>query len=70
MTISPEQLEKLGKRIQRCYGCFVAFYFKDMWLGDNATYFCENCRTEEMFPFETFAPLLDHSKLKEAGDHH
>jgi hypothetical protein len=29
-----EQRLKFGQRIQRCYGCFVAFYLKDMWLGE------------------------------------
>ena len=70
MSMSPEQLEKFGKRIQRCYGCFVAFHFKDMWLGDEATYYCENCKTDEMFPFVQFAQLLDPAKLKDAGEHH
>ncbi|MEO6390244.1 MAG: hypothetical protein ABIP75_00250 [Pyrinomonadaceae bacterium] len=70
MSMSPEKLEKLGKRVQRCYGCFIAFHFKDMWLGDEATYYCNECKTEEMFSFEQFAQLLDPAKLKDAGDHH
>jgi hypothetical protein len=66
--MEPDQIEKLGKRIQRCYGCFVAFYFKDMWLGDEASYYCENCKTDEIFTFEAFLQLLDPSKWKDAGD--
>jgi len=54
---------KFGRRVQRCYGCFVAFYLKDMWLADDATYYCENCKDETMFHFDQFSRVLDISKL-------
>jgi hypothetical protein len=54
---------KFGKRVQRCYGCFVAFHLKDMYLGEDATYFCENCKDETMFSFEEFSQVLDISSL-------
>jgi hypothetical protein len=63
---SEELLSEFGKRIQRCYGCFVAFHLKDMWLGDDVTFFCEHCKDESMFHFDDFAKLLDQSKLREA----
>ncbi|MBK9156302.1 MAG: hypothetical protein IPM25_19200 [Chloracidobacterium sp.] len=60
-----------GKRIQRCYGCFVAYHLKDMYLGEDVTFFCEHCRDESMFHFSEFSKLMDLSKLKEASeDHH
>ena len=60
---SEEQRLKFGKRIQRCYGCFVAFYLKDMYLGEDATYYCENCKDDSMFHFDQFSKVLDISKL-------
>lgn len=54
---------KFGKRVQRCYGCFVAFHLKDMYLGEDATYFCEHCKDDTMFPFEEFSRVLDISGL-------
>ncbi|MDX6695417.1 MAG: hypothetical protein QOF02_3020 [Blastocatellia bacterium] len=50
---------KFGKRIQRCYGCFVAFYLKDMWLGEDATFFCEHCKDDSMFHFDDFSSVFD-----------
>ena len=68
---SDEVLDEFGKRIQRCYGCFIAYHLKDMYLGEDVTFFCENCKDETMFHFNEFARLLDISKLKEvAEDHH
>lgn len=58
-----ESRVKFGKRVQRCYGCFVAFHMKDMYLGEDATYFCENCKDETMFSFEEFSRVLDISNL-------
>jgi hypothetical protein len=58
-----EQVLKFGKRIQRCYGCFVAFYLKDMYLGEDATFYCENCKDDSMFHFDAFSKVLDISKL-------
>ncbi|MEZ5345944.1 MAG: hypothetical protein R2681_10360 [Pyrinomonadaceae bacterium] len=64
-------LEAFGKRAQRCFGCFVAYHFKDMYLGEDASYFCEHCKDDTMFHFDQFSKLLDVSKLREAsGDHH
>src|SRR6266478_1369144 len=54
---------KFGKRIQRCYGCFVAFHLKDMYLGEDATYFCEHCKDETMFHFDDFSSVLDLSSM-------
>lgn len=67
-----EVLDEFGKRIQRCYGCFIAYHLKDMYLGEDVTFFCENCKDETMFHFNEFARLLDISKLKEVAeaDHH
>ncbi|HEY0378814.1 MAG TPA: hypothetical protein VGC87_18005 [Pyrinomonadaceae bacterium] len=58
-----EAREKFGRRIQRCYGCFVAFYLKDMYLGEDATYYCENCKDDSMFHFDDFSTILDLSQL-------
>ena len=42
-THDPDELrEKFVKRIQRCYGCYIAFFMKDLWLGEDAPFFCEN----------------------------
>ncbi|CAN5690103.1 hypothetical protein BH24ACI3_BH24ACI3_15570 [soil metagenome] len=75
--VEPEKTDEIlavfGKRIQRCYGCFIAYHLKDMYLGDEVTFFCEHCKDETMFHFEQFSKLMDMSKLKEvadAADHH
>ena len=60
---SDEARAKFGRRIQRCYGCFVAFYLKDMYLGEDATYYCENCKDDSMFHFDAFSRVLDISQL-------
>ena len=68
---SGELLARFGKRIQRCYGCFIAYHLKDMYLGEDVTFFCEHCRDDTLFHFDEFSRLLDLSKLNEAaGDHH
>jgi hypothetical protein len=43
-----------------------------MWLGEDVSYFCENCKDEAMFHFEDFPKMLDRNKLREASepDHH
>jgi hypothetical protein len=66
------RLAQFGKRIQRCYGCFVAYHLKDMYLGEDVTFFCEHCHDETMFHFDQFAKLMDLSKLDppEGGHHH
>jgi hypothetical protein len=65
-------LSEFGKRIQRCYGCFIAYHLKDMYLGEDVTWFCENCKDDSMFHFEAFTRIMDISKLKEVSeeDHH
>ena len=55
---------KFGQRIQRCYGCFVAFYMKDMWLAEGGLFYCNNCKDDSMFHFEDFSRKLDLSKLQ------
>ena len=67
---SDELLARFGKRIQRCYGCFIAYHLKDMYLGEDVTFFCEHCRDETMFHFDEFSRLLDLGKLNEAADDH
>ena len=71
-TNTDEARERFGKRIQRCYGCFIAYHLKDMYLGEDVTFFCEHCKDETMFHFDDFSKLLDPSKLREAeeDDHH
>ena len=68
----PKVLETFGKRIQRCYGCFIAYHLKDMYLGEDVTFFCEHCKDESMFHFDDFTRLVDISKLKEVAEaeHH
>lgn len=67
-----EVIKVFGKRVQRCYGCFIAYHLKDMYLGDDVTFFCENCRDDSMFHFDEFSRAIDISKLKEVteADHH
>ena len=58
--------QKFGQRAQRCYGCFVAYRMKDMWLGEDATYYCEHCKSGEMFHFDQFSQVLDLERLQPA----
>lgn len=59
-------LEAFGMRAQRCYGCLIAFHFKDMYLADDASYYCEHCKDDSMFHFDQFSKVVDASKLREA----
>jgi hypothetical protein len=71
MTNNENTLTQFGKRIQRCYGCFIAYHLKDMYLGEDVTFFCEHCKDESMFHFDEFSKLLDITKLDGvAADHH
>ncbi|HQZ83803.1 MAG TPA: hypothetical protein PLR83_11330 [Pyrinomonadaceae bacterium] len=72
MENSAEIIAEFGKRIQRCYGCFIAYHLKDMYLGDDVTFYCEHCHDDTMFHFDDFSKLLDGSKLKEVTEcsHH
>ena len=36
---------------------------KDMYLGEDATFYCENCKDDSMFHFNDFSKVLDISKL-------
>lgn len=64
-------LEQFGKRVQRCYGCLIAYHMKDMYLGEDITYYCEHCKDDSMFHFDEYTKILDISKLREAEeDHH
>lgn len=65
-----EIIDEFGKRIQRCYGCFVAYHMKDMYLGEDVTFFCDYCKDDSMFHFDEFSKLLEISKLKEVADEH
>jgi len=65
-----EVLKEFGKRIQRCYGCFIAYHLKDMYLGEDVTFFCEHCKDESMLHFDDFTRLMDISKLKEVAEEH
>jgi hypothetical protein len=70
MENKQEVLEQFGKRVQRCYGCLIAYYMKDMYLGEDITYYCENCKDETMFHFDEYTKVLDVAKLREAEDEH
>lgn len=69
---SEEIINEFGKRVQRCYGCFISYYLKDMYLGEDVTFYCDHCKDETMFHFDEFSKLLDLSKLREVADadHH
>ncbi len=58
-----EVLMKFGQRIQRCYGCFVAFYMKDMWLAEGGLFYCKDCKNDTMFHFNDFSQKIDLSRL-------
>jgi len=68
--LNQDVLQDFGKRVQRCYGCFIAYHLKDMYLGEDVSFFCEHCKTEDMFHFDQFSKLLDPSKLREGEDDH
>jgi len=71
METDTKKLAEFAKRIQRCYGCFIAYHLKDMYLGADVTFFCGHCKDDTMFHFDQFAPLMDFDKLDAAdGDHH
>ncbi len=62
--------QQFGKRIQRCYGCFIAYHLKDMYLGEDVSFFCEHCKDETMFHFDEFSKLTDLFKIREVADEH
>ncbi len=63
-----EVLHEFGKRVQRCYGCFIPYHLKTMYLGDDVTFFCENCKDNSMFHFDEFSKMLEIGKLREAEE--
>jgi hypothetical protein len=65
-----EALRQFGKRIQRCYGCFIAYHLKDMYMGEDVTFYCSHCKDDTMFHFDEFSRLIDASKLKESAEGH
>ena len=65
-----QRLARFAKRIQRCYGCFIAYHLKDMYLGEDVTFFCEHCKDDTMFHFDEFSKLMDLSKLDPPSEHH
>ena len=71
-TETDNVLADFGKRVQRCYGCFIAYHLKDMYLGEDATFFCEHCKDDTMFHFSEFSQQMDTTVLKEVSedDHH
>lgn len=70
MENAAEILEQFGKRVQRCYGCLIAFYMKDLWLGEEISYYCENCKDDSMFSFDEYTRVIDVSKLREVDQEH
>ena len=70
MENTAEVLEQFGKRVQRCYGCMIAYYMKDMYLGEDITYYCEHCKDDSMFHFDEYTKILDVTKLREVADDH
>ena len=50
---------RFGQRIQRCSGCYSAFYLRNMWLGPDATFYCVDCRDETMFHFDDYIQRID-----------
>ncbi len=63
-------LTEFGQRIQRCYGCFIAYHLKDMYLGEDVTFFCDHCKDETMFHFDQFSQHIVVGMLKEAAEEH
>jgi hypothetical protein len=46
---------------------------KDLWLGEDATFFCENCKSDDMFHFDDFSTMLDleaFARLRDGDDDH
>ncbi len=58
-----EARTKFGQRIQRCNGCYGAFYLKDMWLGEGGLFYCSDCKDDDMFHFDEFSRKIDLTKL-------
>jgi hypothetical protein len=65
-----EAVKQFGKRVQRCYGCFIAYHLKDLYMGEDVTFYCSHCKDDTMFHFDEFSRLIDASKLKESAEGH
>ena len=63
-TENEQLLKDFGKRAQRCYGCFVAYHLRDMYLGEDATFFCEHCKDDTMFHYSDFSKMMDIRSLR------
>ncbi len=64
-------LRTFSKRAKRCCICFVVYHFKDMCLGEDASYCCKNCKSDDMFHLDDFVKFIDVSKFRESkGTHH
>ncbi len=60
---------KFGKRVQRCSGCFIPFYVKDMWMSADIAYYCEHCKEEDsMLHFDQYAQDFDFTQLPSMRD--
>ena len=51
-------LKDFGKRIQRCYGCFIAYHLKDMYLGEDVTFFCASTSRKTQRAYQPRSNLL------------
>ncbi len=58
-----QAIQEFGQRIQRCSGCFVAFYLKNMWLAEDGSFYCGDCKDDSMFHFDAFSRKIDVSRL-------
>ena len=63
MTDREQAIQKFGERIQRCSGCFVAFYLKNMWLAEDGSFYCSDCKDDSMFHFDQFSGKIDFSNF-------
>ncbi|MER3430340.1 MAG: hypothetical protein C4324_04725 [Blastocatellia bacterium] len=69
-VIINEKIADFGMRVQRCYGCFIAYRLKDMYLGEDVTFYCEHCKDETMFHFDEFSAYLDPDKINVLSSDH
>ncbi len=60
-------LKEFGQRAQRCFGCFVVYRLRDMYLGEDATFYCDYCKDDAMFHFNEFTKIIDLTKLREVA---
>ena len=63
MTDREQAIQRFGQRIQRCSGCFVAFYLKNMWLAEDGSFYCSDCKDDSMFHFDQFSGKIDFSNF-------